>query len=236
MRGAPGNTINDRTSYWVPSHSTPRVRAGGRRRQRRRLRPRRRAGRGGALPRHRASRHEPLPCSTSRRPTTGCACVRVHPGVTVDDVVAATGFELAIDGDVPESRLPDRRRSRPDPRRHRPERAGRAGSPGRDACARRSATRSGSTSRSCRPAWAGSPGARLVTATANAGALGILASATMTYDQLARRGPRGQGAHRPPVRREPARRRRGRRRARRAARSTSGCGSRRSRSRPASTT
>ena len=30
----------------------------------------------------------------------------VHPGVTVDDVVAATGFELAIDGDVPESRLP----------------------------------------------------------------------------------------------------------------------------------
>ena len=30
----------------------------------------------------------------------------VHPGVTVDEVVAATGFELAIDGDVPESRLP----------------------------------------------------------------------------------------------------------------------------------
>ena len=30
----------------------------------------------------------------------------VHPGVTVDEVVAATGFELAIDGDVPETRLP----------------------------------------------------------------------------------------------------------------------------------
>jgi hypothetical protein len=30
----------------------------------------------------------------------------VHPGVDVDDVVAATGFELAIDGAVPESRLP----------------------------------------------------------------------------------------------------------------------------------
>ena len=30
----------------------------------------------------------------------------VHPGVTVDDVVAATGFELAVDGDVPESRVP----------------------------------------------------------------------------------------------------------------------------------
>jgi hypothetical protein len=31
----------------------------------------------------------------------------VHPGVSVGDVVAATGFELAIDGDVPESRLPN---------------------------------------------------------------------------------------------------------------------------------
>ena len=30
----------------------------------------------------------------------------VHPGVTVDDVVAATGFELAIDGAIPTSRLP----------------------------------------------------------------------------------------------------------------------------------
>jgi hypothetical protein len=30
----------------------------------------------------------------------------VHPGVTVDDVTAATGFELAVDGDVPETRLP----------------------------------------------------------------------------------------------------------------------------------
>ena len=30
----------------------------------------------------------------------------LHPGVTVDEVVAATGFELAMDGDVPESRLP----------------------------------------------------------------------------------------------------------------------------------
>jgi acyl CoA:acetate/3-ketoacid CoA transferase beta subunit len=30
----------------------------------------------------------------------------VHPGVTTDDVVAATGFELRVDGAVPESRLP----------------------------------------------------------------------------------------------------------------------------------
>ena len=30
----------------------------------------------------------------------------VHPGVTVDDVVAATGFELAIRRRRPETRLP----------------------------------------------------------------------------------------------------------------------------------
>jgi acyl CoA:acetate/3-ketoacid CoA transferase beta subunit len=31
----------------------------------------------------------------------------VHPGVTVDDVVAATGFELAVPDEVPQTRLPD---------------------------------------------------------------------------------------------------------------------------------
>ena len=30
----------------------------------------------------------------------------VHPGVTVDEVQAATGFELAVPDDVPTSRLP----------------------------------------------------------------------------------------------------------------------------------
>jgi hypothetical protein len=30
----------------------------------------------------------------------------VHPGVTVDEVVAATGFQLVVPDDVPESRLP----------------------------------------------------------------------------------------------------------------------------------
>jgi acyl CoA:acetate/3-ketoacid CoA transferase beta subunit len=30
----------------------------------------------------------------------------VHPGVSVDDVVAATGFELVIEGDVPETQPP----------------------------------------------------------------------------------------------------------------------------------
>ena len=30
----------------------------------------------------------------------------VHPGVTVDDVVTATGFELARNGEVPTTRMP----------------------------------------------------------------------------------------------------------------------------------
>jgi hypothetical protein len=30
----------------------------------------------------------------------------VHPGVTVDEVVAATGFDLEVPADVPTSRLP----------------------------------------------------------------------------------------------------------------------------------
>ncbi|NUS56091.1 MAG: CoA-transferase, partial [Streptomycetaceae bacterium] len=30
----------------------------------------------------------------------------VHPGVTVDEVVANTGFELVVPADVPETRLP----------------------------------------------------------------------------------------------------------------------------------
>ena len=153
----------------------------------------------------------------------------VHPGVTVDDVVAATGFELAIAGDVPEHAPAHRRRAA----------RGSARSSTRTASAsRKSRTRDGpavtahADLRSVRHrradradrAWAGSPGPGSSSATAEAGALGILASATMTYDQLAAAIREVQGAHRPAVRREPARRRRRRRRARRAARARAGAG------------
>ena len=90
----------------------------------------------------------------------------VHPGVTVDEVVAATGFELAIAGDVPESRLPTDDELRLIREVIDPNGLGEQEVPARDACARRSATRSGSTSRSCRPAWAGSPARGSSTATA----------------------------------------------------------------------
>jgi glutaconate CoA-transferase, subunit B len=39
-------------------------------------------------------------------PDGGCRLRSVHPGVTVDEVVAATGFELAIPASVPESEPP----------------------------------------------------------------------------------------------------------------------------------
>ena len=65
---------------------------------RRRLRPRRArsAPTASRVPRDPPRRHRTSACSTSRRPTTGCASRSVHPGVTVDEVVGATGFELVV--------------------------------------------------------------------------------------------------------------------------------------------
>ena len=59
-RGAPGNTINDTTSYWVPNH-TPAVLVRARRHGvRHRVRPRRRPRRArGPLPRDPLRRHQP---------------------------------------------------------------------------------------------------------------------------------------------------------------------------------
>jgi acyl CoA:acetate/3-ketoacid CoA transferase beta subunit len=97
VRGAPGNTVNHATSYWVPKHS-PRV----------------------------FVEKVDLVCGVGtdrgvhvdlRRVVTDLAVldlggpggtmrlVSVHPGVTVDDVRAATGFDLHVNG-VVESRLP----------------------------------------------------------------------------------------------------------------------------------
>jgi acyl CoA:acetate/3-ketoacid CoA transferase beta subunit len=104
-RGAPGNTINDPTSYWVPNHS-PKVfvekvdtatgigwdRAAA-------LGP---AGRFVDLRRVVSN----LGAFDFETPDRSMRLRSVHPGVTVDEVVAATGFELAVPAEVPESRLP----------------------------------------------------------------------------------------------------------------------------------
>jgi acyl CoA:acetate/3-ketoacid CoA transferase beta subunit len=106
FRGAPGNTVNNVTSYWVPNHG-PRVfveqvdvvtgvgfdRA---------------AAAGVAASRHHALRHvvTNLAVLDFETPDHRMRLRSVHPGVTVDEVVAATGFALAVPDQVPVSRTP----------------------------------------------------------------------------------------------------------------------------------
>lgn len=106
-RGAPGNTVNNRTSYWVPRHS-PRVFVAavdvvsG-------VGPRRARAAGPAA----AAYHDLHRIVTNlavldvQGPGDTVRLLSVHPGVTVDEVQDATGFELALpDGGVPTSREP----------------------------------------------------------------------------------------------------------------------------------
>jgi acyl CoA:acetate/3-ketoacid CoA transferase beta subunit len=106
FRGAPGNTINHTTSYWVPNHS-PKVfveavdvvcgigydRA-------REL--------GASAARFHEVRRVVSNLGVFDFETSDNAMRlrSVHPGVTVDEVVEATGFELVVPDDVPESRPP----------------------------------------------------------------------------------------------------------------------------------
>jgi len=106
MRGAPGNTINHPTSYWVPNHSTKTfvekvdVCSG--------------LGydRVGALGKESSRFHcikrvvSNLVVFDFDTPDNTMRLLSVHPGVTVDDVVENSSFELVIDTDVPESRSP----------------------------------------------------------------------------------------------------------------------------------
>jgi acyl CoA:acetate/3-ketoacid CoA transferase beta subunit len=99
MRGAPGNTVCHPVSYWVPRH----------------------------LARTFVSKVDVV-CGVGydrgvqsvdlRRVVTNLAVldfggldhamrlVSVHPGVSVDEVVANTGFDLVIDGDIAQTRTP----------------------------------------------------------------------------------------------------------------------------------
>ncbi|HVX19900.1 MAG TPA: CoA-transferase [Acidimicrobiales bacterium] len=106
VRGAPGNSVNHPTSYWVPDHS-PRtfvaevdmVSGIGYARAAE-------AGPG-------ASRYHDIRMVVSNlgvfdfdTPERTMRLRSVHPGVTVDQVAAATGFELVVPDEVAESRLP----------------------------------------------------------------------------------------------------------------------------------
>ncbi|MDQ6526037.1 CoA-transferase [Nocardioides sp. LHD-245] len=105
-RGAPGNTVGHRTSYWVPKHS-PRVfveqvdTVSG-------VGPRRARAAGSAASRfndiHRVVSN--LAVFDLGGPDDTMRLVSVHPGVSVDEVVDATGFALEVSAEVPTTREP----------------------------------------------------------------------------------------------------------------------------------
>ena len=106
VRGAPGNTVNHSTSYWVPNHSTrsfveqvdvvsgvgyARAEAAG----------------PSATRFHEIRRViSNLGVFDFETPDHRMRLRSVHPGATVADVVDATGFELVVPDDVPETRQP----------------------------------------------------------------------------------------------------------------------------------
>ena len=106
VRGAPGNTINHPVSYWVPRHSrrvfverADMVSGIGYDRA---------AGLGPAAARF----HELRVVVTNLAvldfggPDHSLRIRSVHPGVSVGEVTGATGFPLAVPGEVPATRLP----------------------------------------------------------------------------------------------------------------------------------
>ncbi|CAN5275562.1 CoA-transferase [soil metagenome] len=105
-RGAPGNTTNNRTSYWVPKHS-PRVFVEhvdivtG-------VGPKRAAEAGPGASRfndiHRVVSN--LGVFDVKGPDDTLRLLSAHPGVTADEVQAATGFDLGDLTDVPTTREP----------------------------------------------------------------------------------------------------------------------------------
>jgi acyl CoA:acetate/3-ketoacid CoA transferase beta subunit len=105
VRGAPGNTVNHPTSYWVPRHSrrvfTERVdMVSG-------IGYDRAAGLG---PQGRFHEVRVVVSNLAVLDFAGqdhaMRLRSVHPGVSAGDVAAATGFPLAVPGDVPVTRLP----------------------------------------------------------------------------------------------------------------------------------
>ncbi len=104
-RGAPGNTINDPTSYWVPNHS-PKVFV-------EKVDTVTGIGWDRAAALGIAARFVDIRRVVSNlavfdfeTPDRRMRLRSVHPGVTVDDILAATGFEPVVPAHVPESRLP----------------------------------------------------------------------------------------------------------------------------------
>jgi acyl CoA:acetate/3-ketoacid CoA transferase beta subunit len=104
-RGAPGNTVHHTTSYWVPNH-TPQVVC-------EKVDTVTGVGYDRGLKGRTAEMHEIRVVVTNLAvldfdtPDHRMRLRSVHPGVTPDEVQAATGFELVIPSDVPTSREPN---------------------------------------------------------------------------------------------------------------------------------
>jgi acyl CoA:acetate/3-ketoacid CoA transferase beta subunit len=106
VRGAPGNTVNHSTSYWVPSHSQRSfveqvdVVSG--------VGYARAAAAGPSATRFHEIRFvvSNLGVFDFATPDKVMRLASVHPGVSVDDVVAATGFDLVVPDEVPDTRMP----------------------------------------------------------------------------------------------------------------------------------
>jgi acyl CoA:acetate/3-ketoacid CoA transferase beta subunit len=106
VRGGPGNTINHATSFFIPRHTTKvfveqvdTVSGLG-------------YDRAAAVGEWTSKTHDLRRVVTNLAvldfdtPDHRMRIVSTHPGVSVADVQEATGFELAVDGDVPETRGP----------------------------------------------------------------------------------------------------------------------------------
>jgi acyl CoA:acetate/3-ketoacid CoA transferase beta subunit len=106
VRGAPGNSVNHPTSYWVPDHN-PRsfvahvdvVSGVGYARAAH-------AGTGASRFHHIGRVVSNLGVFDFETPDHTMRLASAHPGVAVEEIVAATGFELIIADDVAETRLP----------------------------------------------------------------------------------------------------------------------------------
>jgi acyl CoA:acetate/3-ketoacid CoA transferase beta subunit len=106
VRGAPGNSVNHPTSYWIPDHSVRTfvehvdVVSG--------IGYERAAAAGPGATRFHSVRRviSSLGVFDFDTPTHTMRVRSFHPGTTVDEIVAATGFALHIPDDVEETRQP----------------------------------------------------------------------------------------------------------------------------------
>jgi acyl CoA:acetate/3-ketoacid CoA transferase beta subunit len=106
LRGAPGNLINHTTSYWVPSHSTRTfvesvdvVSGPGYDRMEE-------LGEAGSRFHHIKRVVSNLGVFDFENDRHRMQIQTLHPGVSVDDVLEATAFEMIVPEDIVETRLP----------------------------------------------------------------------------------------------------------------------------------